>query len=337
MILASNIVNSKNTQLIAEETLKIVKECLELSLGPYGSTTILQDLSVGHIMTKDGFSILDKVRFNEPVSATFLNIIKEISLKLVQTVGDGSTSSIIASYYFYNSLKQFINNKKIRPQAIINILDKCVDVIQAELSSYTRTVSEDLREIKDLASVSLNNDEATGEIISDIYKAVGIDGFINIQLGSEYNTTYKQVKGFQFRAGYLDPVLINNETEECSIEDTAVLVFNSPINNEDALKVMEMAIEQYFKYFQSETSKYKSLLLIAPDYNEACKALFRQIVDTYRHAGKPNKLSVLRYNMNTEDRVAEIEDLVSATGARKVMLTAGEEMTILDLAKNPYL
>lgn len=334
MILASNIVNAANTQCVAEETLTILKQCLELSLGPYGSTTIIQDPTSGHIMTKDGFSILDRIRFNEPVSATFLNIIKEVSLKLVQTVGDGSTSSIIAAYYFYESLHSFINANKMRPQQIINLLDRCVNDIEGELKSYKRLISDDLKEIKDLAAVSLNNDEETGAIISEIYKSVGLEGFINIQLGSEYKTTYKQIPGFQFRAGYLDPMLINNDTEECELNNVAVLVFNSPINNDDAFKVLELAILHYMKAFPDKNCKYDSLLIIAPDYNEKCKSAFRGTIDMFKEAGMPSKINILRYNMNTEDRVAEIEDLVAATGARKVLLTSGEEMEILDPA-NP--
>lgn len=329
MILASNIVNSKNTQIVAEETLKIIKESLELSLGPYGSTTILEDRQIGHIMTKDGFSILDRIRFNEPVSMTFLNIIKDISLKLVQTVGDGSTSSIISAYHFYHALKSMSINK-VRPQEVIRTLDDCVNTIERELKKYAKPISKDLHEIKDLAAISLNNDEETGNIIHEIYKAVGVEGFINIQLGSSYQTTYKQVNGFQFRAGYLDPILINNETEECELDDVAVLVFNSAINNQDAFRVLEMAFESFTKGFVGAKREYKSLLLIAPDYNDTAKATFRKIAETYRSIGKKVQFNVLKYSMNTEDRVAEVEDLVSATGARKIMLTAGEEMDIIE-------
>lgn len=328
MILASNIVNSKNTQMVAEEILLQLKESLELSLGPYGSTTIIEDRQIGHIMTKDGFSILDQIRFNEPVSMTFLNIIKDISLKLVQTVGDGSTSSIISSYYFYHTLKNALD-KKARPQEIINTLDRCVNYIEGRLQKYARPISNDLKEIKDLAAVSLNNDEETGDIIYEIYKEIGIEGFINIQLGSSYKTTYKKVQGFQFRAGYLDPILINNETEECELDDAAILVFNSAINNPDAFKVLEAALMQCLSGFKDCNGKYKSILIIAPDYNDTSKALFRQMVESYRAIGKNPPFNILSYSMNTEDRVAEVEDLVTATGARKVMLTAGEEMDII--------
>lgn len=325
IIFASNIVNSKNTQRIVEESLLAIKSSLELSLGPYGSTTIIEEPTLGHIMTKDGFTILDAIKFNDPISMTFLKIIKEISARLVQTVGDGSTTSIIAAYYFYNSLKKFIEENKMRPQEIINKLNKNVALLEGLLREYSKPISEDLKEIHAIASVSLNNDEEVGSIISDIYKQIGTEGFINIQLGSEYKTTYKKVEGFQFRAGYLDPSLINTETEEVELEDTAILVFNAAINDSDSLKVLEYALADLMGWIiNPDIAIFKSLLIIAPDYNDAAKAMFRKIGSTFRDLNKSNKLNVIRYNMNTEDKIAEVEDLVTSTGARKVLVNYNE-------------
>ena len=102
----SNIIIENNYKRIAKETLEIISDTLSKSLGYYGSNTILEDKAFGHVITKDGYTILNKIKFNNTTSTTILEIIKNISRDLVREVGDGSTSSIVIADNLFKAINE---------------------------------------------------------------------------------------------------------------------------------------------------------------------------------------------------------------------------------------
>ena len=103
MALRTNIVSDKELKSIMSETLQFLSDTLKNTLGPYGSTTIIQDQFMNHQITKDGYSLLKKIYIEEDEAKTILDLVKKISRNLVRKVGDGSTSSIIITSCFPHS------------------------------------------------------------------------------------------------------------------------------------------------------------------------------------------------------------------------------------------
>ena len=102
----SNIVNDKNYHEYALKTLSIISSCIKQSLGYYGSSSIIEDKMVNHIVTKDGLTIMKSIKFDNPISNTILDIVKKVSRELVETVGDGSTSSVVIADNLFNMLNK---------------------------------------------------------------------------------------------------------------------------------------------------------------------------------------------------------------------------------------
>lgn len=314
--LRTNAVSSEDTQEYIQKVLELLSNRLSLSLGPHGSTAIIQNEQLGHFMTKDGYTILKSLRFNDPIAMTILQIIQDISTQLVMKVGDGSTSSIIAAQCLYDELKS-ITEYEIRPKEVLDSLNHIVDLLVEELKEYKRDISDDLEEIKYIASISLNNDFEIGEMIAEIYKKIGKSGFINIKVSDSDKTYYTKTDGFQIDFGYLDKILVNNTMDECELINNNILMFNGPVNDKykdiimEALKEVEM--------------RQESLTIIAPNYSSDVAAFFRGIITyNYRQAGRKSNMNIIKFPLATEHDENSFYDLSVKTGARIIQNRMGD-------------
>jgi len=329
-----NVVNDVDTKQYVHAVLDSLHSTLVSSLGPYGSTAIVHDPQVGHYMTKDGFSILNKVRYNDPILNTLLSIIRESSQRLVMRVGDGSTTSIIASNYIHGQIVKLINDNKlnIRPKDLIDLLQEAVErIIEVITTKYTKHVSEDLKEIDHIAAVSLNNDKKLGKLVGDIYRQVGFDGFVRVKLSKTKETTFETSPGFEIDAGYLDKELVNTDTDECRINNVRVLMFDGALQPEDK-GVVNAAINNVNEMANS-TGHAASLVIIAPGLSSEMSSYLRQVV-TYNYTKKDirNNINVIKFALGTEHDQESYQDLATKTGATIVKNSMGDRtVDILDV------
>ena len=230
----SNIINKEEFQEYAEQTLTIIKEAISKSLGYYGSTTVLEDNYMKDNITKDGFTILNNIKFNNSISATILGIIKDISGDLVRTVGDGSTSSVIVSYYLYKSLIDYIKKTHIAPKTLMDLTKNVVNNISTELEKIATPITMDnLEVIKYIASVSNNNDDGSGNIIYDIYKKIGLSGMLFLEESTNEEDSYEIHEGLTTNYGYVDKIFVNRENQiDADFSNPLVLLFNEKLTKD---------------------------------------------------------------------------------------------------------
>lgn len=329
-----NVVNDKDTKQYVQAVLDSLHSTLVSSLGPYGSTAIVHDPQVGHYMTKDGFSILNKVRYNDPIMNTLLSIIRETSQRLVMRVGDGSTTSIIASNYIHGQIVKLMEEHKldIRPKDLIDLLQDAVErIIEVIQTKYTKHVSEDLKEIDEIAAVSLNNDKKLGKLVGDIYREVGFDGFVRVKLSKTNETSFQTSPGFEIDAGYLDKELVNTDTDECRINNVRVLMFDGVLQPEDK-GVVNAAINNVNEMANS-TGHAASLVIIAPGLSSEMSSYFRQVVTyNYKKQEIRNNLNVIKFSLGTEHDQESYQDLATKTGATIVKNSMGDRnLDVLDV------
>ena len=80
-------------------------EVLKNTLGPFGRTTVIDDGS-SHYITKDGWNIVNRLGFGQPLYNTLYSFIKDASYNLVEKVGDGTTTVIVAADEFIRQMEQ---------------------------------------------------------------------------------------------------------------------------------------------------------------------------------------------------------------------------------------
>jgi chaperonin GroEL (HSP60 family) len=64
-------------------------------------------------------------------------------------------------------------------------IDKAVEAIVADLAKQSKVVGTDSDKIKQIASISANNDEVIGELIATAFAKVGKEGVITVEEAKE--------------------------------------------------------------------------------------------------------------------------------------------------------
>lgn len=334
MLLASNIVNREKTSKIAGIVLQHMKEAICRSLGPYGAPTIVGVDDADILMTKDGYHIINMVAFNEPIAMTFAKIIKNLSKELVSAVGDGSTTCVVAAYHFFVLLQEEMNNgqlKDVRQKEIMDTINKLIELIVKEIKKISKPVSDDLSEIKALASVSLNNNVEMGEMIANIYKKIGTEGYINVELGNSPVTYTDETDGFMINFGRMDEIFVNNDYNQSELDECAILMFNSAINSKEHEKYVADVLEQ----INQGITSYKSLLIIAPGIGAGLINRLRNLINAYTKQGVRLNFNIIQYSTSTEFDRAFLYDIGLMCGATVITETEKEEGNLVtSIGKN---
>lgn len=203
----TNIISGDEYKQLFCAIAKVVSDTVSQTLGPYGSTTIIDDGSGFTYPTKDGWSCMNRLRFNDPVYNTIFGIIKQVSFNSVSTVGDGTTTAMVATSafleYLYDEMIPFLKKKGDYRQA--DIVDKMNEVSKnlTEALRSSKNVCHidpegDFDDIYKVAYIATNGNHEFSKMIQEIYQQTKNPNIrIEIDNGAP-ETTYKIEKGYRF-------------------------------------------------------------------------------------------------------------------------------------------
>lgn len=286
----TNVVEEKNTKAKIRATLQIIAKILVGTLGPYGSTTVIQDREMRHFATKDGYDLLNKISFSDEVSRTVLDLVRQVASNQVLTVGDGSTSAITVSSSLYTALtntdlKLF---EKIAPKDVLDILKDIADFLEKELVKEARPVNDDLREIETIAMIATNNDEETGKFIKEVYETIGEHGFISTDIMEKREVDEYEVKqGIEWDRGYIEDYFADGYENRKIVHDKEPRVFisSSQLTYNDIASVLSPMLGRVCGSEKSE------LVIIANDYDDDVRNFFK--LNRRQHLGISKKTEIV--------------------------------------------
>lgn len=326
----NNIVTQEEYVDRAKKTLGIISDTLAHSLGYYGSTTIIEDNVNGNTITKDGYTILRALAFgiDDTLSNTLLRTIKDISHSLVMEVGDGSTSAVVTSEALFDYLtksNEVLNNlpKKVIVDELKKISKEIERIIKEE---YARPItSENFDKLRNIASVSNNNDDTTGQMLFDIYKEIGKDGFVFMENSLVDKDHYEISNGIETSTGYIDPVYSNKHNKiESEYHDSSVLMFKGELRSPDLSWLNDMIASFY------SLRGGKPLVIIANGYDlDVVNALkYNKVVNAKR--GVEYDMGVTIFNATQNEA---FDDLAAYLGGKVINL---EDEEILKETVKPF-
>ncbi|HSO67666.1 MAG TPA: chaperonin GroEL, partial [Desulfatirhabdiaceae bacterium] len=200
-------------------------------------------------------------------------------------------------------------------------MDKCAAAIVEELKKLSKPI-KDRSEIAQVGSISANDDEMVGKLISDAMEKVGKEGVITVEEAKSMETSLDVVEGMQFDKGYVSPHFVTNrEKMEVVLEDATVLVHEKKISN---LKDMVPLLEEVAK-------SRKPLLIIAEDVDG--EALATLVLNKLRGTLITAAVKAPGFG---DRRKAMLEDIAILCGTRVVAEEMGmklEKVTLADLGR----
>lgn len=287
------------------EGMNLIVNAIECTYGPNASNVCIKN-PYNLKITKDGKTVAEAVKSKDPFVQAGIDLIREVSQKTADEVGDGSsTVAILTRAIVNNALKS--EDPIETSKGFRKISESIIEYLKQNVKYIT-----DREVLKKVATLSANNDEHIGEIIAEAYDTVGNDGIVTFEKSNEVNDRIEYSKGFKIDNGFFSPYLIN--TKEGNVELTNVQVYISDTKMEETKQVQEI--------WQKAIDEGKSLLLMAPDFDSSITMLI------YRNMFKPNSTKqagmVISPNFG-HMRETSIKDIKSILGesmmCEKVVMT----------------
>lgn len=276
---------------------------VKVTLGPKGRNVVIGKKFGAPQVTKDGVSVAKEIELKDGIENIGAQIVKEVASKTADIAGDGTTTAtVLAQAIISAGLKNVASGAN--PMDLKRGIDKAVIEIVKSLKSISKEVGSDNDKIRQIASVSANNDEAIGALIAEAMKKVGNEGVITVEEAKGTETEVKIVEGMQFDRGYLSPYFVTNtEKMIAELERPYILIYDKKISNmKELLPVLEPVAQSG-----------KPLLIIAEDVDG--EALATLVVNKIRGA---LKIAAVKAPGFGDRRKAMLEDIAILTGGQVI-------------------
>ncbi|MFZ4560190.1 MAG: chaperonin GroEL [Saprospiraceae bacterium] len=284
---------------------------VRVTLGPKGRNVVIEKKFGAPQVTKDGVSVAKEIELEDTLENMGAQLVKQVASKTSDLAGDGTTTAtVLAQAMIHAGIKNLTAGAN--PMDLKRGIDKAVDLAIANLREQAEVVSDDYEKIRQVASVSANNDDEIGEFIADAMKRVSKDGVITIEESKGTETYIEEVSGMQFDRGYLSPYFVTNTEQMVTEYDHPfILIHDKKISN----------IKELLPILEKTAQMNRPLLIIAEDVDGS--ALSTLVVNRLRSV--LNVVAVKAPGFG-DRRKAMLEDIAILTGGAVVSEEQGYKL-----------
>jgi chaperonin GroEL len=293
---------------------------VKVTFGPRGNNVVLEKSFGAPLVTKDGVTVAKEIEIEGKFENMGAQMVKEVASKTSDMAGDGTTAATILAQAIYNEGQKLVAAGG-NPMALKRGLDKGTAAVVTALQKLSKP-TKDKNEITQVGTISANNDQTIGNLISDAMERVGKEGVITVEEAKSMETTLEVVEGMQFDRGYLSPYFVTQpEKMECVLDAPYILINEKKISSmKDLLPLLEQVAKMG-----------KPLLIIAEDVDG--EALATLIVNKLRGTLKVAAVKAPGFG---DRRKAMLEDIAILTGGQVVSEELGvklETITVNELGR----
>jgi len=295
-----------------------IADAVETTLGPRGRNVAIESTYGSPKITKDGVTVAKNIEFSEKYENIGAQLIRSVANKTNDIAGDGTTTAtVLARAIFREGTKAVAAG--MNPMDLKRGIDKATERVCTYLADYAKAV-ESQDEIRQVATISANNEESIGTLIAEAMKKVGKDGVITIEDGQSYDDQLEVVEGMKFDRGFISPYFITDQKKQvCEYENPYVVIHEKKITNmQEIVPILEF-VHQHSR----------PLLIIAEDIEG--EALATLVINRLRGGVKVVAVKAPGFGDN---RKANLQDIAIMTGGTVITEDAG--LTLKD-ASDPQL
>jgi chaperonin GroEL len=279
------------------------------TLGPKGRNVVFEKYGE-YQSTKDGVTVAKEIELEDTLQNAGVQIVKDVASQVNEEAGDGTTTATVLAHAMLKEGYKRIGNGSHNIDLKRGI-DKAVKIVVEKIQESAQDV-KDNDEIKQVGTISANNDEQIGQVIANAMEEVGTDGVITVEDSRTAQDELEIVEGMQLKQGYLSPYFINNQQDmQVEMEDPFILIYENRLNNlKNLVKCLEHCI-----------AANKPLFIIADDIEG--EALAGIIVNNARGTLRCACIKAPGYGDN---KVTIMEDIAALTGATVISPKKGMTM-----------
>ena len=291
-------------------------QAVKSTLGASGKCVIYEDARGKPVITKDGVTVAESVVLRDPVENMGATLIKEAARNTVKEAGDGTTTATVLAEAIIQQVDLAVADGLTIREIKDGVNETLSNVIKY-LDNVSVEVEGDM--LSSVSSISCNNDEELGSIISEAYDKVGKNGVVLMEEGQTEDTYVEVVDGVQVDCGLTSPHFVTNTDKQlCELDNPLVFVCSSEIPN---VRKIQSILEHVIK-------NNRALLIVAPVAQQVKSAL---LMNKVKGNIKVNIIDLPGFGPTKKDAT---EDLAVLTGATVLNEELGDD---LDLMKPEHL
>lgn len=228
---------------------------VKITLGAKGRYVVIEKQHGLPQITKDGVTVAKEIELEDKFKNLGAQIIKGVAAKTNDDANDGTTTAtILTQAIIHVGLKNVTAGAN--PIDIKRGIDKAVKIVVESIKNQSQEIGDSYSKLKQIASISANNDFEIGKLIADAINVSGIDGVIKVEEAKGTEDEIKSVDGMKFDKGYLSPRFITDSKKmEAVLENPYILLINKKIS----------AMNDIVHLLDHVHKQGRSLLIIAED------------------------------------------------------------------------
>lgn len=315
--MAKNILYDIESRTRLKKGVDILADSVKVTLGPKGRNVILDKKFGAPRITKDGVTVAKEIELKDPVENMGAQMLKEVASKTGKVAGDGTTTAtVLAQAIITAGLKNLASGANAMD--LKRGIEKGITAVVDDLKKQSKLVGDDNEKIRQVGTISANNDDTIGTLIAEAMIKVKNEGVITVEEAKGTETHVDMVEGMQFDRGYLSPYFVtDSEKMVTEIENPYILLSDKKISSmKDLLPILEQIVE-----------KGKSLLIIAEDLEG--EALATLVVNKLRGTIKVAAVKAPGFG---DRRKAMLEDISILTGGSVISEEKGLKLENVKLS-----
>ena len=244
------------------------------------------------------------------------NLVKQVASKTNDEAGDGTTTAtILARAIFKEGCKSVAAG--MNPMDLRRGIQLGVDKVVEGLKEQSIPVSS-VDEIRNVATISANNDAHIGGLLAGVFERLGPNGTITVSEGKSLETEVEYVEGLKWDRGYVSPYFVTDaKTSKVEFQNASILLVDKKISS----------VQQILPFLESCMQAQKPLLLVAEDVES--EALATLVVNKLRGG---LKIAAVKSPGFGDNRRNTMQDIAIATGATFMSEDVGQTLDGADMS-----
>ena len=271
------------------------------TLGPNGRNVIIEQQMGNPTSTKDGVTVAKAVELEDKIENIGAQLVKQASIKTADGAGDGTTTSTLLASEIYNSGIQSIADYNVTE--VSRGIAKATDMVVEYLEDNSREITDE-DQLRQVATISANNDPEVGELIASSMDKVGREGVVTIEESRTGETYLEVVEGMQFNRGYKSIYFVtDNNSMTATLSNPQILIVDKKVT----------AAKELLPILEACSAQNKPLLIIADDIDG--EALSTLVVNKMRGTLQVVAVKAPEFG---DRKKAMMEDIATLTGGTVV-------------------
>jgi chaperonin GroEL len=294
-----------------------ISRAVKSTLGPLGKTVLIesQNHTRGLTITKDGVTVAKSINLSDPVENLAVRMVKEAADRTATSAGDGTTTAIVLTEAIVlEGMKMLDQDPSINVSELVRSMNVISERVIHSLGKRSKRVSG--KTLKDVATISSNNDRDLGNLIAKVYKEVGKDGVVTAENSQTSETYYEVTNGIKVDRGYTSRLFINNQkNDECILDDVYILATDLEITN-------ILNIENVLKPIINQNKK---LLIIGECSQNVINTLGMNVV---KNDLKLCNIKPPQFGYKTKELMS---DIAMSVGAKYFSEATGDDLSLITM------